>query len=68
MFSQFFEHRTKESNERARSYAIAAGDFTLSRIRYMNPRRSQLTEIRQPWIILKAPPPTSTSSATTSST
>ena len=56
MHSQTFESRTQESNETPRSYAIAAGDFTLSRIRYLNPRRSQLTEIRQPWIILKAPP------------
>ena len=51
-----FEFRTKEADEKARSFAIAGGDFTLSRIRYINPRRSQLTDIRQPWIILKAPP------------
>lgn len=56
MFSESFENRVKESDEKARSFAVAAGDFTLSRIRYLNPRRSQLTEIRQPWIILKAPP------------
>ncbi|TVQ74346.1 MAG: T9SS C-terminal target domain-containing protein [Balneolaceae bacterium] len=56
LFSEIFELRTQEANEGPRSYAIAGGDFTLSRIRYLNPRRSQLTEIRQPWIILKAPP------------
>ena len=56
LFDDQFEELTKESDEKGRSYAIAGGDFTQSRIRYENPRRSQLTDINQPWIILKAPP------------
>ena len=54
--SDNFQAGTRDQDQRGRSYALAAGDFTLSRIRYENPRRYQLTDIRQPWVILKAPP------------
>lgn len=47
---------TNDFSPRARSFALAGGDFTNSRVRYENPRRYQLTNISQPWIILKAPP------------
>jgi len=51
-----FVEVTNDFSPRARSFALGGGDFTNSRIRYENPRRYQLTDISQPWIILKAPP------------
>ena len=56
LVSDSFQRGQRNNSERGRSFALAAGDFTLSRIRYENPRRYQLTDIRQPWVILKAPP------------
>ena len=51
-----FTEVTNDFSPRARSFALAGGDFTNSRVRYENPRRYQLTNISQPWVILKAPP------------
>src|SRR5690625_6633628 len=45
--SDNFQAGTRDQDQRGRSYALAAGDFTLSRIRYENPRRYQLTEDRK---------------------